>query len=255
MRTPILAANWKMNLTPQQAVEFAEKFTDLVGETSSAEIVVAPTFLALPAVAEKFATTPVAVAAQNCHSAESGAFTGEISAPMLQSIGADWVILGHSERRTLFAETDSLINQKVHAVLAAKLKPILCIGETLEERDQGLLEQVLTTQLTEGLKDITATQLADFVLAYEPVWAIGTGRTATPEQAQQAHALIRSILTKIADADTAAKVRIQYGGSVKPANAKELLAQEDIDGALVGGASLDPETFFAICNATTPSSK
>ncbi|HET6409641.1 MAG TPA: triose-phosphate isomerase, partial [Chthoniobacteraceae bacterium] len=178
------------------------------------------------------------------------AYTGEIAAPMLRELFVRYVVLGHSERRTYFGETDETVNKKAKAVLSATMTPIVCIGETLEERDGGKVEAVLEKQLRGSLADLTPAQLEDIVLAYEPVWAIGTGRTATPEQAQEAHAFIRTVLTSISNAATAAKVRIQYGGSVKPTNTAELMAQPDIDGALVGGASLDPRGFAEIIKAT-----
>ena len=195
----------------------------------------------------------VRIAAQNMHDQPSGAFTGEISPLMLRSMLVTYVILGHSERRSIFGETDAMINTKVLAAHHYHLKPILCVGETLTERDGGKLEEVLTTQLTGGLAKVTAEQLVGTVLAYEPVWAIGTGRTATSEQAQEAHALIRAILTRLYDAPTASRVRIQYGGSVKPGNAAELMACPDIDGALIGGAALEPQSFLEIIrNGSAP---
>jgi triosephosphate isomerase len=192
----------------------------------------------------------VQLGAQNMHWEKPGAFTGEVCAPMLRELFVRYVVLGHSERRTLFGETDEIVNRKVKAALAATLLPIVCIGETLEQRDGGRVEMVLEQQLRGSLAEISAAQLEDVVLAYEPVWAIGTGRTATPEQAQQAHAFIRDVLAKLTDRATAGKVRIQYGGSVKPGNTGELMEQPDIDGALVGGASLDPRAFAEIIQLT-----
>ena len=187
------------------------------------------------------------------HSEPGGAYTGEISSPFLRALGVKYVVLGHSERRQYFNESDEFINAKVKVALEANLKPILCIGETLEERDAGKLEEVCRTQLTGGLADLTAEQLNHVVIAYEPVWAIGTGRTATPDQAQEAHAFVRSVLTELFGQDNADKVRIQYGGSMKPTNAAELMAQPDVDGGLVGGASLQPGSFYEIVKAAEES--
>lgn len=247
-RKPIIAANWKMNKTVTEAVQFIEKFENLVGGSSSIDIAIAPAFIALPASKELLinsATT--ALAAQNCHFEESGAFTGEISIGMLKDIGVDYVIIGHSERRAIFGEDDVLINAKAKSLHAAGVNPIFCIGETLEERDGGEIESVLRRQLEEGLKDLDSENMIETVIAYEPVWAIGTGRTATPEQAQEAHAFTRSVIREFFGDSVADQIRIQYGGSVKPDNTKELMGQEDVDGALVGGASLDPESFADIC--------
>ena len=247
-RKPIIAANWKMNKTVTEAVQFIEKFENLVGGSSSIDIAIAPAFIALPASKELLinsATT--ALAAQNCHFEESGAFTGEISIGMLKDIGVDYVIIGHSERRAIFGEDDVLINAKAKSLHAAGVNPIFCIGETLEERDGGEIESVLRRQLEEGLKDLDSENMIETVIAYEPVWAIGTGRTATPEQAQEAHAFTRSVIRELFGDSVADQIRIQYGGSVKPDNTKELMGQEDVDGALVGGASLDPESFADIC--------
>ena len=247
-RKPIIAANWKMNKTVTEAVQFIEKFENLVGGSSLVDIAIAPAFIALPASKELLinsATTTLA--AQNCHFEESGAFTGEISIGMLKDIGVDYVIIGHSERRAIFGENDALINAKAKSLHAAGVNPIFCIGETLEERDGGEIESVLRRQLEEGLKDLDSGNMIETVIAYEPVWAIGTGRTATPEQAQEAHAFTRSVIRELFGDSVADQIRIQYGGSVKPDNTKELMEQEDVDGALVGGASLDPESFADIC--------
>jgi len=247
-RKPIIAANWKMNKTVTEAVQFIEKFENLVGGSSSIDIAIAPAFIALPVSKELLinsATTTLA--AQNCHFEESGAFTGEISIGMLKDIGVDYVIIGHSERRAIFGENDALINAKAKSLHSAGVNPIFCIGETLEERDGGEIESVLRRQLEEGLKDLDSENMIETVIAYEPVWAIGTGRTATPEQAQEAHAFTRSVIRELFGDSVADQIRIQYGGSVKPDNTKELMEQEDVDGALVGGASLDPESFADIC--------
>ena len=251
MRRKIIAANWKMNMTINEAEGFLENFLLEVGDEKRADIVLVPPFTTLPKVSERLSKVQnVKLGAQNMHFESSGAFTGEISAPMLRELFVRYVVLGHSERRTLFGETDSVVNKKTKAALAATLTPIVCIGETLAERDAGKVETVLETQLRGSLADLTSAQIEDIVLAYEPVWAIGTGRTASPQQAQEAHAFIRKVLTSISKDTTAAKVRIQYGGSVKPANTAELMKQPDIDGALVGGASLDPRGFAEIVKAT-----
>jgi triosephosphate isomerase len=251
MRRKIIAANWKMNMTLNEADGFLETFLLELGDENRVDIVLVPPFTALSFVSEKLDKVQnVKLGAQNMHWEKPGAFTGEIGAPMLRELFVRYVVLGHSERRTLFGETDTIVNKKTVAALAASLTPIVCIGETLEERDAGNVEKVLETQLRGSLAGLTAKQLEDVVLAYEPVWAIGTGRTATPEQAQEAHAFIRKVLASMCDAPTAARVRIQYGGSVKPANTAKLMSQPDIDGALVGGASLDPRGFAEIIQNT-----
>jgi triosephosphate isomerase len=251
MRRKIIAANWKMNMTVNEAEGYLETFLLELGGEKRLDVVILPPFTALPNVSEKLMHVQnVKLGAQNMHWEKPGAFTGEICAPMLRELFVRYVVLGHSERRTYFYETDEIVNKKTKAVLAATMTPIVCIGETLDERDAGKVESVLDSQLRGSLADLTPAQLADVVLAYEPIWAIGTGRTATPEQAQEAHAYIRTVLTSMSDDATAAKVRIQYGGSVKPANTAELMAQEDIDGALVGGASLDPRGFAEIIKST-----
>jgi len=250
MRRKIIAANWKMNMTVHEAEGFLETFLLEVADEKRADVVLVPAFTAIPRVSERLSKVQnVKLGAQNMHWENSGAFTGEISAQMLRELFVRYVVLGHSERRTLFGETDATVNKKTKAALAATMTPIVCIGETLQERDAGKVEVVLETQLRGSLAELSAAQLEDLVLAYEPVWAIGTGRTATPQQAQEAHAFIRKVLTAMSDAATAAKVRIQYGGSVKPANTAELMKQPDIDGALVGGASLDPRGFAEIVKA------
>jgi triosephosphate isomerase (TIM) len=251
MRRKIIAANWKMNMTVNEAEGYLDTFLLELGDEKRLDVVILPPFTALPKVSERLMNVQnVKLGAQNMHWEKPGAFTGEICAPMLRELFVRYVVLGHSERRTYFSESDEFVNKKTKAVLAATMTPIVCIGETLDERDAGKVESVLDTQLRGSLADLTPAQLADVVLAYEPVWAIGTGRTATPEQAQEAHGFIRTVLTSMSDAATAAKVRIQYGGSVKPANTAELMAQEDIDGALVGGASLDPRGFAEIIKTT-----
>jgi len=247
MRKKIIAANWKMNQTIADATSYLDHFLLEVADEKRIDIVIVPPFTALAYVSERLSKVQhVKSGAQNMHWEKNGAFTGEISAGMIRELFARYVVLGHSERRTLFGETDEIVNKKTKAAIAASLTPIVCIGETLAERDAGQVEQVLETQLKGSLAGLSAKEIVDVVLAYEPVWAIGTGRTATPAQAQEAHAFIRKVLVEISDSATADKVRIQYGGSVKPANTAELLGQSDIDGALVGGASLVARDFAEI---------
>ena len=245
-RTPYVAANWKMHKTVAEAAEFVDALLPQIAATQS-DVVVCPPYLALAEVVERSRGSAVRVAAQNMHGEDSGAYTGEVSAAMLGEVGVDAVILGHSERRQLFGETDEALARKVPVALAAGLEPILCVGETEEARDGGQTKAVLERQLQADLAGLVGRKLGEVVIAYEPIWAIGTGRTATPEQAQEAIAFIRDLLRE--RGATAEQVRILYGGSVKPANAAELMAQPDIDGALVGGASLDPGDFAAIVNA------
>ena len=249
MRTPLLAANWKMHKTIAEAVAFAEAFLPLAADADHAEIVIAPPFTALAAVAAACRGTNLAVAGQDVHWEDHGAFTGEVSVAMLAEAGASHVIIGHSERRQFFGETDAKVNRKVRAALAGELTPIVCIGETLDQREADETEAVLDRQINGGLAGLDAAQIGTIVVAYEPVWAIGTGRTATPEQAQAAHAHIRGRLAGLAGAEAAERCRLLYGGSVKPGNAAELAAQADVDGALVGGASLDPDSFARIVAA------
>jgi triosephosphate isomerase len=247
MRKKIIAANWKMNQTVADATAFLDHFLLEVADEKRIDIVIAPPFTALAYVSERCSSVQhVKSGAQNMHWEKGGAYTGEISAAMIRGLFARYVILGHSERRTLFGETDEIVNKKTKAALAATLTPIVCIGETLAERDANQVEQVLETQLRGSLAGLTPKELEDVVLAYEPVWAIGTGRTASPEQAQEAHAFIRKVLVSLSDEATAKKIRIQYGGSVKPSNTTELMSQPDIDGALVGGASLVARDFAEI---------
>ncbi|MBP6600724.1 MAG: triose-phosphate isomerase [Verrucomicrobiales bacterium] len=249
-RKTIIAANWKMNMTPSETASFLDPFLATFPTATSVDIVIAPPFVSLAKASELTAANPaVALSAQNMSHEASGAFTGETSAAMLKEVGCEYVILGHSERRSLYGEDDAIINKKVHATLAAGLKPILCIGESLEERDGGKLETVLSAQLEGSLADITVEQMAEIVIAYEPVWAIGTGRTASPEQAQETQSYVRSVLDRLFGSDVAGATRIQYGGSVKPGNAAELIGQPDIDGFLVGGASLDATSFAEIVQA------
>ncbi len=245
-RTPYIAANWKMHKTVAEAAQFVDALLPRIAATQN-DVVICPPFLALSEVVERSRGSAVRVAAQNMHEEEAGAFTGEVSAAMLGEVGVDAVVLGHSERRQLFCETDEALARKVTAALAAGLEPILCVGETEEARDADRTEAVLERQLQADLAAVDAADLARVVVAYEPIWAIGTGRTASPEQAQEAIAFIRGLLrTRAAAADV---VRILYGGSVKPGNAAELLSMPEIDGALVGGASLDPGDLAAIVEA------
>lgn len=244
MRQKIIAGNWKMHKTVQQGLDFTNRLAGLVKD-EGVEVVLAPTFTALYAVAEAVKGTNIGLAAQNVHWEDEGAYTGEISAPMLKEIGCKYVIIGHSERRQYFGETDETVNKKVLAVLKHNLTPIICVGETLDQREQGVTRQVVRTQTLAALKGLDADTIAKLVIAYEPVWAIGTGKTASAEDAQDVIAYIRSVIKELAG-EAADKIRIQYGGSVKPANTAGLMSQPDIDGALVGGASLDPESFAGI---------
>ena len=246
MRTPLIAGNWKMFKTRREAVAFVTDLRGRVADVRGVEVVVAPTFPALAAVAEALEGSGIGVAAQNLHWEREGAFTGEVSAAMIRDAGAGWVIIGHSERRSLFGDTDDTVNRKLRAALAAALVPIVCVGETLDEREAGRTMDVLDRQIKAGLDGVTGAELAGLVIAYEPVWAIGTGRTATPAQAQQAHEHIRARLTQWFGADPAARCRLLYGGSVKPDNIAALMANPDVDGALVGGASLDAGSFTKI---------
>jgi triosephosphate isomerase (TIM) len=253
MRKKIIAANWKMNMTQDESEAFMTTFLREIGDLDEVEIVIVPPFTAIPKVTELVTQTQnIKVGAQNMHWERSGAFTGEISPAMLRELFVRYVVLGHSERRAMFGETDEIVNRKVRAAYEEVLRPILCVGETLEEREKGHVEIVLSSQLRGSLAGVEAKELHETVIAYEPVWAIGTGRTATAGQAQEAHAFIRQILREMSDEATAEKIRIQYGGSVKPDNARTLLSQPDIDGALVGGASLDPRSFAQIVRAGVP---
>jgi triosephosphate isomerase (TIM) len=252
MRTPLVAANWKMYKTAAEAQAFFREFAALAAGVDDVEIVVAPPFLAVPASVDATRGTRVGIAGQDLYWEREGAFTGEVSAGMLKAAGARYVIIGHSERRTKFEETDEHVNRKVHAALAAGLTPIVCIGETLEEREREQTMAVLDRQLKLGLAGPSADAVAALAIAYEPVWAIGTGRNATAAQAQEAHAHIRRRLRESFGAEAADACRILYGGSVKPANTRELVSQADVDGALVGGASLDPKGFAEIVASSRP---
>ncbi|MEM6911431.1 MAG: triose-phosphate isomerase [Verrucomicrobiota bacterium] len=255
-RRPIVAANWKMHMTQTETEEFLRPFLRYFTEKSAADVVLCPTFTSLTTAQTFLKESPaVELGAQNMSAEPAGAHTGEISARMLLECGVKYVILGHSERRSLYGEDDALINKKVLAAHEAKLMPIFCVGETLEERDADQIEAVLRGQLEAGLAGLGPRRMVNTVIAYEPVWAIGTGRTATPEQAQEAHAFVRQVLGEIFDEDTASKVRIQYGGSMKPNNAAKLLSQPDVDGGLVGGASLEAPSFQEIVRAAVEQAK
>ena len=237
-------------MTQAESARFVEALLLDVGDITDVEVVIVPPFTAIAKVNEALGKAQnIKVGAQNMHWERSGAFTGEISSAMLRDLFVRYVVFGHSERRALFGETDEIVNRKVRAAHEAALRPIVCVGETLEQRDRGNVEKILSIQLRGSLKDLSEKELQETVIAYEPVWAIGTGRNATPAQAQEAHTFIRHTLQEISDATTADRIRIQYGGSVKPENARELMSQPDIDGALVGGASLDPRSFAQIVKA------
>lgn len=246
MRRPIIAGNWKMNKTVEDAVSVATGLKRKFYTFSEADIVICPPYTALNKVYDQIVDSSIMLGAQDVYWEESGAFTGEVSPNMLKDAGCRYVIVGHSERRAFFAESDDDVNKKLKVVLKHGMVPIMCIGERLEERDNGMTFEVIEKQLTKGLKNIVKEEVVRIVIAYEPVWAIGTGRTATPQQAQEAHKYIRGLIERSYDKEAAAKVRIQYGGSVKPDNISQLMAQEDVDGALVGGASLDVNSFAEI---------
>jgi triosephosphate isomerase (TIM) len=246
MRQPLIAGNWKMFKTVRESVTFVTGLRERVRDIAGVDVVVAPTAPALHAVAAALEGSTIGVAAQNIHWEREGAFTGEASAQMVREAGAGWVLIGHSERRTLFGETDESVNRKVRAALTATLTPIVCVGETLQQREANETLPVLDRQIKAGLDGVTGSELAAMVVAYEPVWAIGTGRTATPEQAQDAHAHIRSRLTQWFGPDAASRCRVLYGGSVKADNTAALMAKPDVDGALVGGASLEADSFVKI---------
>ncbi len=246
MRKPFIVGNWKMNMLNEPAVVLAKAVAEAAKAHPGVEVAVAPPATSLAVVLDVLRDSPVAVATQNCHWESAGAFTGELSPEMIKDMGCSHVIIGHSERRQYFGETDETVNQKVHAALRAGLMLILCIGETLEERESAKTFEVLERQLRKGLAGLDDAALAKVTIAYEPVWAIGTGLTATPEQAQEVHAKLRAWLGDLASEERAGQMRIQYGGSVKPSNVKELMSQTDIDGALVGGASLKPDSFAGI---------
>lgn len=244
MRKIIVAGNWKMNKTSTEAVEIISKLNELIVDIQGVEVIIGPPFTALPDI--KKVAGKVKIAAQNMHWEEKGAFTGEISPIMLTDLGIDYVILGHSERRAYFGETNEIINKKIKSALIHGLNPILCVGEKLEDRENGNTENVVEDHVKGGLEGISKEEMTRIVIAYEPVWAIGTGKTATPEQAEEVHAFIRKLLTEMYDAEIARNTSILYGGSVKPANSKALFSKENIDGGLVGGASLKADDFSII---------
>ncbi len=246
MRIPFIAGNWKMYKTVHEAVEFVKELRPAVKEITDVEIVLAPAFTAVYALAEAARNTTIGVAAQDLHWEREGAFTGEVSPAMIKEAGAEYVIVGHSERRRLFGESDAIVNRKALAAIGARLTPIVCIGETLEERERKETFEVLDRQIKEGLDRLTAEQIAELVVAYEPVWAIGTGRTASAAQAGEAHAHIRKRLRQWFGGDAADQCHVIYGGSVKADNIRELIADADVDGALVGGASLEVRSFIEI---------
>lgn len=248
MRRPLIAGNWKMNLNRAEAVALARDLSTADVGTES-DILICPSNVYLDSVSSAISGSGIALGAQDVYFESNGAFTGETSTTMLADIGCTFVILGHSERRHVMGETDPLINKKVHATLAAGLTPVVCVGELLEERDAGRTHEVVNSQFVGSLAGLTDEQIRKTVIAYEPVWAIGTGKTASPEQAQEVHADLRKMLSEQYNPETSEAVRILYGGSVKPGNAGELMSQTDIDGALVGGASLDADSFVAIINA------
>jgi triosephosphate isomerase len=249
MRKPVIAGNWKMYKLLGDAVDTALALKPLVANANHCEVVIAPVFTALKTVADRLEGSNIGVAAQNCSTqVEEGAHTGEVTAAMVKDVGARYVIIGHSERRQLYFETDAMISKKCEAAIAANLKVILCVGESLEQREQGTAERVVSGQLNGGLSGLTASDLDRIIVAYEPVWAIGTGRTATPEQAQEMHAFIRRVFADRYSDKAADDLRILYGGSVKADNIAGLMSQADIDGALVGGASLQADSFAKIVN-------
>jgi triosephosphate isomerase (TIM) len=249
MRKPVIAGNWKMYKTIAESVETVLALKPLVANANHCEVLVAPVFTALKTVSDRLEGSNLKVSGQDCSTElKEGAHTGEVAAFMVRDAGATYVIVGHSERRQLYAENDSMVNRKLHAAISSDLIAILCVGETLEQRDRGVAENVVSGQLSGGLSGLTASDLDRIIVAYEPVWAIGTGRTATPEQAQEMHAFIRRVFAEGHSEAAAEKLRVLYGGSVKPDNIAGLMAQQDIDGALVGGASLQAESFAKIVN-------
>jgi triosephosphate isomerase len=248
MRRPVIAGNWKMFKTVKEAVQFVGQLRPLVVDSRHCDIVIAPPFTALTETAKAVGGSSIAISAQDVFWEKEGAFTGEVSASMLAEAGCTYTIIGHSERRQYFGETDATVNKKVRAALSANLTPIVCVGETLGERESGRTQMVIRRQFDEGLAGLTGADFSRIIIAYEPVWAIGTGRTATPEMAAEVHQFIRSLASKAFGDSLASGLRIIYGGSVKPDNVKGLMAKEDIDGALVGGASLKADSFAALVN-------
>ena len=246
-RIPLIAGNWKMNNTKRETLDFLSSFLPKV-ENITVEMAICPPFTDLYAAAEKLKGTKVKLGAQNMHWEETGAFTGEVSPLMLKEIPCDYVIIGHSERRQYFAETDETVNKKIKSALKHNIAPIVCVGETLAQREEGITIEFVMTQVENALKDIKPEDAKKIVFAYEPIWAIGTGKTASASDAQEVIGAIRNKIEKLYNKDVAEEVRILYGGSVKPENIKELMAEADIDGALVGGASLKPDSFYALCS-------
>ncbi|MDO5088532.1 MAG: triose-phosphate isomerase [Leptotrichiaceae bacterium] len=249
MRKVIVAGNWKMNKTVKEAVKFLSELKSLTADVKNAGIVIGAPFTALETAVKETTGSNIKIAAQNMNANDSGAYTGEVSPLMLKDLGVEYVILGHSERREYYGETDKIVNEKVKAALKHGLKPILCVGEKLEERENGTTEKIVKEQTEGGLAGVSKEDMSNVVIAYEPVWAIGTGKTATPEQAQEVHAFIRNLLTDMYGAEVAENVTVQYGGSMKADNASELISQKDIDGGLVGGASLEASSFAEIVKA------
>ena len=250
MRTPLIAGNWKMNKTEGEALSLVRKLMQGVRSFSEVEVLICPPFTSIGTVGDIISGTPVSLGAQNMHWEEKGAFTGEISSNMLLTLGCNFVILGHSERREYFGETDEIVARKLKTALTAGLTPIVCVGETKSEREDGVTEKIIETQVKRVIEGLSPGEFDGTVMAYEPVWAIGTGLTATTEQAQEVHAFIRKLLGESLGLEIAEKTRIQYGGSMKPDNAGELLAEPDIDGGLIGGAALDAESFKGIIEAS-----
>ena len=248
VRTPIIAGNWKMNMNPEQTAEFVKAVKDKLPKATEVESVIAAPAVDLPALLENAKGSELKVAAENCYFEDEGAFTGETSPKVLKEMGVDYVIIGHSERRDYFHETDEDINKKAHAIFNNGMTPIVCCGESLETREAGKAEEWVEAQVKAALKDLTAEQVSNLVIAYEPIWAIGTGKTATSDQAEEICAVVRKTVADLYDQDVADKVRIQYGGSVKPANVKELMAKPNLVGGLVGGASLVPESYLELVN-------
>ncbi|UQS81664.1 triose-phosphate isomerase [Bombilactobacillus folatiphilus] len=248
MRTPIIAGNWKLNNNPEETTKFVNAVKDQLPDPQKVESVIAAPAVDLPALLAAAQGSNLKTAAENCYFENDGAFTGETSPKVLAEMGIDYVVIGHSERRDYFHETDEEINKKAHAIFANNMLPIICCGETLETREANKAEEWVKGQVTAALKDLSADQVSSLVIAYEPIWAIGTGKTATSDQAQEICHVIRQTVADLYDETTAENVRIQYGGSVKPANVKELMAKPDIDGGLVGGASLDPQSYLQLVN-------
>ncbi len=246
MRKKVIAGNWKMNNDLSQSQNLVSNVLNGLQSKPNCDVIICPSFTSLSEISNLVKNTSIKLGAQNMHFENSGAFTGEVSASMLKSVGCEYVILGHSERRNIFGESDEMINKKILKALEAGLKPIFCVGELLEQREAGTTKDVVKKQIESGLKDVHPSKINDIIIAYEPVWAIGTGKTATSAQAQEVHEFIRSLVEKLFSSEAAGKIIIQYGGSVKPENSGELLSQKDIDGALVGGACLKADSFLSI---------